>query len=59
MPKGQPKDKRLVALKREVAEFEKYVQKASPDPKEKAFREQQLASAKAALAKYLQDKPKE
>lgn len=58
MPKGQPKDKKLVSLNREVAEAEKYATKAT-DPKEKAFREEQLARAKAALAKYLQDKPKE
>lgn len=56
MPPGKPKDKRLVSLRREVAEFEKYVVKAK-DSKEKAFMEQQLAKAKSALAKYLQDKP--
>jgi len=56
MPKGKPKDKKLVSLKREVLEFEGYVRKAK-DPKEKAFRQKQLDRAKADLAKYLQNKP--
>lgn len=56
MPPGKPKDKMLVLLRREVAEFEGHVKK-SKDDKERAFRQKQLDEAKAALAKYLQDKP--
>ncbi len=56
MPSGQAKDPKLKMLKREVAECTKQVGK-SKDSKETAFREEQLAKAKAELAKYLQDKP--
>lgn len=56
MPSGQPKDKKLANLRKEVAEFEGHVKKAK-DEKEKVFRQEQLNKAKAALAKYLQDKP--
>lgn len=56
MPLDKRKDRRQIALEREIAEFEKYIKKAK-DEKEKTFRIQQLAKAKAALAKYLQNKP--
>jgi len=56
MPRGKPKDKRLVQLQREVAAFEKHVKNAK-DEKERSFREQQLARAKTNLAKYVQNKP--
>jgi hypothetical protein len=56
MPKGKHKDPRLTMLKREVKECEGYVKKAK-DPKEKSFREEQLAKARADLAKYVQNKP--
>ena len=50
------KDPKLTMLNREVAEAVKQVGKAK-DSKEKAFRQEQLARARANLAKYLQDKP--
>lgn len=58
MPSGRPKDKKLAELRREITELTKQVGKEK-DPKAKQFRQQQLARAQAALAKYLQDKPKE
>lgn len=58
MPLGKPKDKRLAVLRRDVTELTKQVKKEK-DPKAKAFREEQLKRAQAALAKYIQDKPKE
>lgn len=58
MPSGKPKDKKLAELRREITELTKQVKKEK-DPKAKAFREEQLKRAQAALAKYLQDKPKE
>lgn len=58
MPQGSPKDKKLAMLRREITELTKQIEKEK-DPKAKAFRQQQLAKARAALAKHLQDKPKE
>lgn len=57
MPLGKPKDKRLIALKREIADLEKLIAKEKEDPNAKAFREKQLARAKRDLAKHLQDNP--
>jgi len=56
MPLGKPKDKRLIALKREITELENRIKKEI-DPKEKIFRQQQLARAKRDLARHLQDSP--
>lgn len=57
MALGKPKDKRLISLKRDIAELEKLIVKEKENPKAKAFREGQLARAKRDLAKHLQDSP--
>lgn len=58
MPQGKPKDKKLAELRREITELTKQIKKEK-DPNAKSFREEQLKRAQAALAKHLQDRPKE